>query len=200
MEIYLIRHTTPAVEAGTCYGQADLDVTETFEQEASVILKHLPPHIEQVYSSPLQRCSKLADFLFPEHNIKHHHDLKEISCGEWELQKWDAIPQEVLMPWMNDYVNVRIPQGESYLDLYDRVVNCFTTIAQQSLPAAIVSHGGVMRSILSYITQTPLEKSFDVFKLEYGCVVKLEKKNGSFTHSVLSNSPSATEQNKPSYY
>ena len=44
MEIYLIRHTTPAVEAGTCYGQADLDVIETFEQEASIIKQYLPLH------------------------------------------------------------------------------------------------------------------------------------------------------------
>ena len=200
MEIYLIRHTTPLVDAGTCYGQADLDVTETFEEEASVILRHLPQHIAQVYSSPLLRCSKLATHLFPQHNIIHNSDLKEISCGAWELQKWNDIPQEILMPWMNDYVNVRIPEGESYLDLYARVVNCFTSIAQQTLPAAIVSHGGVMRSILSYITQTPLEKSFEVFKLEYGCVVQLEIKEDVITHTFLSNIPSASAQNKPSYY
>lgn len=200
MEIYLIRHTTPKVESGTCYGQADLDVIDTFEQEASIIKQYLPDSIAQVYSSPLQRCRKLADYLFPGHNIKHHHDLKEISCGAWELQKWNDIPQELLMPWMNDFVNVRIPQGESYLDLYNRVVNCFTSISQQTLPAAIVSHGGVMRSILSHITQTPLEKSFEAFKLEYGCVVKVELKENAFIHSILSNIPSASERSKPSAY
>jgi alpha-ribazole phosphatase len=68
MEIYLIRHTTPQVESGTCYGQADLDVTETFELEASIIQQHLPAHITQVHSSPLQRCRKLADYLFPEYD------------------------------------------------------------------------------------------------------------------------------------
>jgi alpha-ribazole phosphatase len=100
---------------------------------------------------------------------------------------------------MNDFVNVRIPQGESYLDLYDRAVRCFTSISQQTLPAAIVSHGGVMRSILSHITQTPLEQSFEVFKLEYGCVVKLEQKNDVFVYSILSNLPSSSERYKPSY-
>ncbi len=30
---------------------------------------------------------------------------------------------------MKDYVNVRIPGGENYLDLYDRVVDSFLSIA-----------------------------------------------------------------------
>lgn len=200
MEIYLIRHTTPNVAAGTCYGQADLDVTESFEREASIIKQHLPENILRVYTSPLQRCRKLAEHLFPQHTLQHHDDLKEISCGEWELKLWNDIPQEALMPWMNDFVNVRIPGGESYTDLYERTVSRFNAIANEQLPAAIVSHGGVMRSILSHITQTPLEKSFEVFKLEYGCVVKMELSAGSFAHSILSNIPSSSERNKPSYY
>jgi alpha-ribazole phosphatase len=199
MEIYLIRHTTPNVMAGTCYGQADLDVTESFEQEASIIKQHLPENILQVYTSPLQRCRKLAGHLFPEHALQHHDDLKEISCGEWELKLWNDIPQEILMPWMNDFVNVRIPGGESYTDLYERVVNRFNAISNHQLPAAIVSHGGVMRSILSHLTQTPLIESFNVFKLNYGCVVKLQLSNGAFAHEILSNIPSASEQHKPSY-
>ncbi len=200
MEIYLIRHTTPAVAAGTCYGQADLDVTQSFEQEASIIQQHLPQNIHRVYTSPLQRCRKLAAHLFPAHDLQLHDDLKEISCGEWELKLWNDIPQETLMPWMNDFVNVRIPGGESYTDLYERTTKRFSTIAENELPAAIVSHGGVVRSILSHLTQTPLLESFNVFKLHYGCVVKLQLQNGSFQHEILSNIPSASEQHKPSYF
>ena len=39
MEIYLIRHTTPKIEKGICYGQADLNVADSFEEEINVILK-----------------------------------------------------------------------------------------------------------------------------------------------------------------
>ena len=42
MEIYLIRHTTPLIEKGICYGQTDLDITESFEEEVSMIHPHLP--------------------------------------------------------------------------------------------------------------------------------------------------------------
>jgi alpha-ribazole phosphatase len=200
MEIFLIRHTTPLVEKGTCYGQADLDVTDSFETELSFIQPHLPTTISKVYASPLQRCSKLAEKLFPAHEISFHHELKEISCGEWELQKWDEIPQDILMPWMNDFVNVRIPGGESYMDLYARTSAFFQQIVSDNTSAAIVTHGGVIRSILSHITSTPLQQSFEVFKIEYGCVIKLFMKDELFEHSVLHNVKSTSEQHKPSYF
>ena len=36
MEVILIRHTTPDVPTGTCYGQSDVPLKETFEEEAAV--------------------------------------------------------------------------------------------------------------------------------------------------------------------
>lgn len=198
-EIYLIRHTTPAVEKGTCYGQADLDVTESFFDEAARIKEYLPAHIQTVYASPLQRCSKLAQHLFPTHHISFHNELKEIHCGEWELRKWDDLPQEVVMPWMNDFVNVRIPGGESYLDLFARTTTMFERIAARKEHAAIVSHGGVLRSILSHLTNTALIDSFNVFKLQYGCVVKLYWENDTAVHEILHNVQSTSEQHKPSF-
>ena len=199
MEIYLIRHTAPDVVKGTCYGQADLDVIESFFDEASIIKQHLPTTIEHVHSSPLQRCRKLAEHLFPQHHLQLHDDLKEINCGEWELKLWNDIPQTILMPWMNDFVNVRIPGGESYLELFDRTVTRFTKITNKELPAAIVSHGGVIRSILSHLTNTPLVESFNEFKLNYGCVIKLSKREGVYKHEILSNIASTSEQHKPTH-
>lgn len=200
MEIYLIRHTTPAVEKGVCYGQSDLDVTDSFIAEAMAIEPHLPKDIAQVHSSPLQRCSKLAQYLFPAHAHTYHDDLMEINCGHWELNKWDDIPQADIMPWMEDFVNVTIPGGESYTTVYKRVVAQFERIAKGLRPAAIVAHGGVIRSILAHITGTALVNSFDVFKLYYGCVVQLSWVDGQWQYKVLHNLPPAeAETHQPSY-
>lgn len=199
MSIYLIRHTTPFIEKGICYGQADIDVTGTFEAEAENIKTIIPAKFEQVYSSPLIRCRKLAEHLFPGHAIIYEHDLKEIHCGEWELQHWDAIPREVIDPWMNDFVHVQIPGGESYIRLFDRVIKCFEKIAASPKPVAIVSHGGVLRSILSHITQTPLKESFGVFGLHYGCVVKINEEEGVLKHQLLTEIKQEKEQHKPGW-
>jgi alpha-ribazole phosphatase len=200
MEIYLIRHTTPLVENGICYGWADLDVTETFEEEAEIIKQHLPYSIQTIYSSPLQRCSKLAQQIFPNATISYQHNLKEINCGQWEMQKWDDIPKHEIDPWMNDFVNVVIPDGESYVDLYGRVVNTFNEIVHKKNSAAIVAHGGVLRSILSYITNTELIDSFSTFNIHYGCVIKIVVAENNFSHTILSNIPSKKEKHKPSQF
>jgi alpha-ribazole phosphatase len=200
MEIYLIRHTRPDVARGVCYGQSDIDVTESFYDEAAVIRSVLPPGIEAVHASPLQRCSKLAAHLFPGHVIEHDAALKEINCGDWELQEWDALPREALDVWMADFVNVAIPGGENYVQLYERNARCFERIAAKGQRAAIVAHGGVIRSILSYITQTPLRDSFGKFTIHYGCVVKLARTEDGFVYEVLSNIPHEQEKHKPSGY
>ena len=187
MEIYLIRHTTPLIEKGICYGQTDLDITDSFEEEVSMILPHIPRTNIKVYSSPLQRCKKLATALYSAEMIECHDELMELNCGDWEMQKWDEIPKTAIQPWMDDFVNVVVPNGESYVILNDRVVNKFEEIKNKGENAVIVAHGGVLRSILSYITNTPLKESFDVFTLHYGCVVKITINENKMNHQLLYN-------------
>jgi alpha-ribazole phosphatase len=172
MEIYLIRHTTPAIATGICYGQADIEVAESFEEEAKLIQQQLPDAIN-IYSSPLKRCSQLAKHIYPNINIAFADDLKEMDFGEWELQPWDQIPNDPLSEWMKDFVNVRVPGGENYLDLYNRTITFYNHIISKSQPAAIFTHSGNIRSILSYVNNVPLEESFSKFKIGYGEVVKV---------------------------
>jgi alpha-ribazole phosphatase len=202
-DIYLIRHTTPAVAKGICYGQTDLDVTESFLEEAELIKQVLPYPVAQVYSSPLQRCSRLAQLLFPGGHLALMPKLMELHCGSWEMQPWDDLPRDEVDPWMADFVNIRVPRGESYLDLHARVSRCFTAIAAAEAegPKAIVAHGGVLRSILAGITGTPLIDSFKVFSLYYGCVVRVYEREGAFAHEILLNrQPAEKEQHKPASY
>jgi alpha-ribazole phosphatase len=212
-DIYLIRHTTPAVAKGVCYGQTDLDITESFLEEAEVIRQILPDGIRVVHSSPLQRCARLARHLFPGHSISLKDELMEVYCGQWEMKTWDELPKEEIDPWMADFVNIRIPGGESYLDLQERVHRCWERIRAGAAEAeegqisaggaiAVVSHGGVIRSLLSGITGTPLIDSFKVFGLHYGCVIRVfEEEGGRLGHEILSNrAPAEKEQHKPSSF
>ena len=204
--IFLIRHTTPAVAKGICYGQTDLDITESFVEEAEAIRRHLPSGpsgIVAVYSSPLQRCSRLAQHLFPDHSPTLLPQLMEVHCGEWEMRSWDELPKEEVDPWMADFVQVRIPGGESYLDLHQRVTQCWENIRETKGPgdAAIVAHGGVIRSILSGITGTQLIDSFKVFSLYYGCVIRVFWQRGVPQYEMLYNqAPAEKEQHKPSSF
>ena len=174
MEIYLIRHPTPAIAAGICYGQTDIEVAESFEEEAKLIQQQLPDIIN-IYSSPLKRCRQLANHIYPDVTITFADDLKEMHFGEWELQPWDQIPNEPLEVWMKDFVNVRVPSGENYLDLYNRTITFYNHIINKNQSAAIFTHSGNIRSILSYVNNVPLEESFSKFKIGYGEVVRVNR-------------------------
>nr|WP_295869277.1 alpha-ribazole phosphatase [uncultured Chitinophaga sp.] len=176
MEIYLIRHTTPAIESGICYGFSDIGVADTFETEVAAIKAKLPAGTFDVYSSPLQRCHQLAVTLFGD-NIHTDERLKEMNFGAWEMLAWEAIGKEELQVWADDFVQAKVPQGESYEELYTRSMAFIEEIIEKGNNAVLVTHGGVIRSILAHATNTPLVDSFDL-KVQYGRISQLQVENG----------------------
>ncbi len=184
MEIYLVRHTTPDIAKGICYGQANIELASSFGEEYKTILEKLTvPQVDFIFSSPLHRCYQLSEKLAKHFNstIGLRPHLKEVKFGEWELKAWNDIPKTTLQPWMEDFVNVAPPQGESFVDLQNRVVDCIDKIATLGLDKVIiVSHAGPIRAFLAHISNTDLKDAFSI-KVEYGQVEKVSFKDGTFT-------------------
>jgi len=177
MVVYLVRHTTPDVDKGVCYGQSNLDVTETFEAEAKEVKRCLLSlgcsESVTFISSPLQRCFKLAESLTAQ-KIQTDDRLREMNFGDWELQRWDDIDEVKLRHWTDDFVRVPCPNGESYQIFYERVVDFLEALKRSGeKEVVIVTHGGVIRSALTYLGQTTLETSFEV-TVNYGDVFREE--------------------------
>lgn len=172
MEVYLIRHTETVCEKGICYGQADVAIQEPFEHLFQEIKDQLPSEEMKVISSPLKRCTVLADFLSNE-KIEKDKRLMEMNFGNWELKNWNDIPQEELNPWMKDFVSVQVPNGESFEILYDRVLSFIEDLRiQQHKKVAIVTHAGVIRSFLCYQQNLPLKEAFQN-KVTFGQIIKI---------------------------
>jgi alpha-ribazole phosphatase len=177
MEVYLVRHTETVCEKGICYGQSDVGIREPYSAVFETILKQLPQDAV-LYSSPLQRCIILAKHISENTKIDsiiEDSRLMEMHFGDWELKSWDAIPREVLDPWMEDFVTVNVPNGESFVDLDNRVrVFLNDELAKNhAKPIIIVAHSGVIRSILCKINNLPLQDAFKT-QLDYGAVIKVE--------------------------
>ena len=177
MEVYLVRHTETVCEKGICYGQSDVGIREPYDAIFESILNQLPQDAI-LYSSPLQRCVFLAKHIQKNTKIEsiiEDSRLMEMNFGDWELKSWDNIPQEILNPWMTDFVNVRVPNGESFVDLNERVVDFLENEISKETekPLIIVAHAGVIRSVLCKINNLPLQEAFKS-KLNFGAVVKIE--------------------------
>jgi alpha-ribazole phosphatase len=173
MQIYLVRHTTPFVKAGTCYGQSDIPLNkELFPKESAQVISKLPAELDIWYSSPLQRCTQLAHQICASYQTDTR--LMELNFGQWEMQKWDQIDADSLKKWSENFVEIHPPHGENYLDLHARSEAFIASLlAQNSHKAGIVTHAGNIRSILSWVLGLPLENSFRI-SLSYGAVVCVE--------------------------
>lgn len=84
--LYLIRHTRPDISPGICYGQLDIDVTDSFEREAEEIRACLPP-VDLIIASPLLRTRKLADFLAQTANWKPETGNRKLEPGNCKLER-----------------------------------------------------------------------------------------------------------------
>ena len=64
MEVILVRHTSVDVPPGTCYGQTDVALRSTFPEEAEAVYRRLAGYVpfDRVYTSPLRRCIRLAEY------------------------------------------------------------------------------------------------------------------------------------------
>lgn len=162
MEVHVVRHTRPKIETGVCYGQSDIELADSFPAELSELERKLSFPYHQVYSSPLKRCRQLADKL-SSGEVKTDPRLQEADFGAWELRCWDDIPQAALTHWMQDFVQIAPPQGESLQTLYWRVANFMDILPDKHLPderLLLVTHGGVMRCIWAYVLEIPLKNVF----------------------------------------
>ncbi len=172
MEIFLVRHTTPNIEKGICYGHANIGVTASFDKERKHILAALENISNaKIYSSPLQRCKALAAS-FGE-KVYYDDRLKELNFGDWELQAWDKISKSEIDPWMHDFVHVKTTNGESYKDLEKRALTFFREVVlSEAGNKIIVTHAGVIRAIVASLEGIDLKDSFSIL-LDYGQVISI---------------------------
>ena len=148
MEVFMIRHSTPQVAKGVCYGQSEIPLAPSFADEWKLIREKLPESVDMIFSSPLSRCMQLS-VLLSEHfkiPVKPDSRLMEMNFGDWEMKLWDEIDQHQLTTWMNNYLEVACPNGESYKDLRKRLKNFISdNLVSDNRKYLIVMHGGVIK-------------------------------------------------------
>lgn len=172
LDIFLIRHTRVQVPEGTCYGQTDVTLCDSFDQELTKLQQKLPEFAEpvQVISSPLSRCVQLAARLSCK--IKTDQRIMELNFGDWEMKSWHDLTKKQIQQWAEDYVNSPPPNGECYQSLAERCHKFWDELVQQDLEQVIiVTHAGVIRALTAYILDMPLHKSFGLHQ-DYGAVNK----------------------------
>lgn len=184
MKLFLLRHTSLDIGLDTFYGQTDVDVSPTFEDEVKIIKKKIiAEEIDmrkiKVFSSPLKRCLKLTQQLTQNYEIDDR--IKEMNLGDWEMKKMDSIPDDKKKEWENNLLTFKIPNGESNKEFLFRLKKFLTDILKINEDVLIVCHAGSINGMISILTNEPFDKLVKNYweKIKYGSLslVNISERN-----------------------
>lgn len=173
--IILVRHTSVDVPAGVHYGQTDVPLSSNFPLEASVVKACLSNygHFDLSYSSPLSRCTRLAEYCGYADAILDNR-LLERDLGDWEMQASNTIADPRYEEWRDDPYHIAATRGESFSDMMDRVSNFLEELAEMQFEQSVIfTHGGVISCALVWKGICTWEEALQL-RTTYGGVINLE--------------------------
>lgn len=145
-----MRHARPLIAAGICYGATDVAADAEHTQATAAQLALWLPSGLTVWTSPLQRCSTLAEALLalrPDLRLQQDARLREMDFGCWEGQPWDAIPRSAYDDWTVDFGAARFGGRESVNELLQRVAAARAEAQALGQDTLWVTHAGVLRAM-----------------------------------------------------
>lgn len=149
MHLWLARHATPLVEAGTCYGALDIEADAHATAQAAQHLAAALPLRMTVVHSPLRRCVQLAQALQalrPDLTPVPDARLREMDFGVWEGLRWDAIDRAAIDAWTANFAHHQPGGGESVQGFLARVAAAWTAHAVATEAQLWITHAGVIRA------------------------------------------------------
>lgn len=181
--IYLVRHGETVLHKGICIGQTDIPLAEKgiahVSQNTLPQLLSLQPENPRIIASPLRRTMQTAEILDNElgAGIETESALKEIDMGKWDGLTFSYIQKNWPKAYEqrgDDFAHFRTPKGESFFDVQQRALEVVIPLCQAPESFILVTHAGVIRTLLCAANQTPLQELF-TYKPATGSITLLSK-------------------------
>lgn len=159
MNIYLLRHgETAENKSKFYYGKLNVSLNDAGRyqaEKAGDALKNI--NFNKLFVSDRIRTKETADIVMRnrEYSLIVDKRINEMDFGEFEGKTYEQIKQ--LYPfeyeqWNSNWKQFAPPKGESYVDFYNRIESFMgDLLAEEAENILIVTHGGVIRSILCYV-------------------------------------------------
>jgi alpha-ribazole phosphatase/probable phosphoglycerate mutase len=189
--LVLLRHAEPEEDSrGRCYGSLDVGLSPAGLEHAKRLARDLAAlPLDAVYSSPRRRALDTAAQIATVHGLATEVDdrLRELDFGILEGRRYEEIERsepELFRAWMETPTEASFPGGESYDDLRLRAVAACDEIRGCHGCALVVTHGGVVRAVVSECLAIPAAA---IFRLDqsYGGVTIVDWIEGTPIVRVL---------------
>ncbi|MFI8397676.1 alpha-ribazole phosphatase family protein [Pseudomonas sp. NPDC078863] len=167
LRLDLLRHGETELGGGLRGSLDDALTANGWAQMRAAVVEGGP--WDRIVSSPLQRCARFAAELGERLNLSVHldKDLQELHFGAWEGQSAAALMEtdaEALGLFWADPYGFTPPQGEPVSEFSARVLAAVSRLhaAYSGERILLVSHGGVMRLLLTQARGLPREQLLNV--------------------------------------
>lgn len=168
MKIVLIRHLpTPGNEKRQYIGRTDEDLSEQaverFRQRQEKSIGVLYPPVQHIIASPLNRCIRTAELIYPGQEICTEPMLRECDFGEYERKTYEDLKNEPeYIRWMESGGMTAFPGGEDQLSFRRRCVDgvkkrISRLLSEGADSAAFIVHGGTIMAVLSELSEDKRE-------------------------------------------
>jgi broad specificity phosphatase PhoE len=166
-----VRHAPVRNDGGNIYGQKDM-TCDTGDREVFVAVAKILPRNAVWYASNLMRTHQTADAIwaagFPKPAVMPH----EAAFAEQHLGDWQGMNRAAFLAsrpvgshWFAA-IDEAAPNGESFMDLYNRVCAAIEriTIEQAGKDIVAVAHGGTIKAAVGLALGGQPEKglAFDI--------------------------------------
>lgn len=162
--VTLLRHgMTDENERAAYIGRTDSPLNEKGRKMVQKFSKHVA-RPDLIFSSSAIRCLETAQLLFPGQKIEQFAELQEMHFGDWEGKTYKDLKHLTsYQAWLDDPFSRGPDGGESFAQFTERVQAGWHLIKTHSVACrvkniAVITHGGVIRSLLSAFA--PEKKAF----------------------------------------
>lgn len=163
--LLLIRHGQSEANLTHRFGgQADFPLTELGHAQAECTADFLTQHysLDALYSSDLRRSMQTAAHTADRTGlpVTAQPGLREIFAGAWEGKVFETLGithPDAYHLWRNDFGFARCPDGESTMELAERVRTTIDAIASmhEGQTVALFTHATPLRALCWMLTGAP---------------------------------------------
>ncbi len=189
MRLFMIRHCESQDDILNCYGGcADFDLTNQGIETANNKAKQLLGlGIEKIYTSPYKRAKNVAKIFKDkiECEVEIVNDLREMNTYGVMSGVNKELAKDIFSLLLNSekyqsfgyYAGKPFEGGEQVEEFDNRIKKAFDYIIKQNYnKVAIITHGGVFRSVYKNI----LKRNEKIFEIEDVATIEMEYDNNAF--------------------
>jgi broad specificity phosphatase PhoE len=165
MQLIFIRHgETLWNKEGRVQGITDVELSDEGIKQAQLLALSLKNHnIEAILVSPLKRAIQTARIINEFHNldIQTQCELIELNAGDFEGLSFRELmndQKEFLKKWITNPASVKMPNGESLIEVQNRAWCAVEKIIGGGKNTLIVSHNFTIAAILCRLREISLDE------------------------------------------